>query len=44
MSDRLAIVPITLRDARTWVDRVHRHHRAPQGGLFAGDARMLHDR
>ena len=35
MSDRLAIVPITLRDARTWVDRVHRHHRAPQGGLFA---------
>jgi hypothetical protein len=26
---------VTLRAARIWVDRVHRHHRAPQGGLFA---------
>ena len=32
---RLEIVPITLTDARVWVDRVHRHHRAPQGGLVA---------
>ena len=32
---QLAIVPITLTDARTWMDRVHRHYRAPQGGKFA---------
>lgn len=32
---RLAAVPMTLREARAYVDRVHRHHRAPQGGLFA---------
>lgn len=31
----MTIVPLTLRDARSYVDRVHRHHRAPQGGLFA---------
>ena len=31
----LIIVPVTLKAARMWVDRVHRHHRAPQGGLFA---------
>ena len=29
------IVPITLKEARVWVDRNHRHHRAPVGGLFA---------
>lgn len=29
------IVPVTLTDARRFVDRHHRHHRAPQGGLFA---------
>ena len=28
-------VPMTLREARAYIDRVHRHHRAPQGGLFA---------
>jgi hypothetical protein len=27
--------PITLREARAWVDEHHRHHRAPQGGIFA---------
>jgi len=27
--------PITLREARAFVDRHHRHHKAPQGGLFA---------
>ena len=27
--------PITLREARAFVSRVHRHHKAPQGGLFA---------
>ncbi len=32
---RPAITPTTLREARRFVDRVHRHHRAPQGGLFA---------
>lgn len=31
----LVIVPVTLREARAYVYRVHRHHRAPQGGLFA---------
>ena len=35
MSDHLAIVPVTVQDAREWVDRHHRHHRAPEGGLFA---------
>lgn len=34
MSD-LALVPCTLREARAFVDEHHRHHRAPQGGLFA---------
>ena len=32
---RLEAVPISLSDARIWVDRTHRHHRAPLGGLFA---------
>ena len=31
----LALVPMTLREARVYVEREHRHHRAPQGGLFA---------
>ncbi|MBA3875601.1 MAG: hypothetical protein C0498_01470 [Anaerolinea sp.] len=31
----LVLVPLTLREARAYVDRMHRHHRAPQGGLFA---------
>jgi hypothetical protein len=31
----LEIVPMTLRDARKWVDMVHRHHPPPAGGLFA---------
>lgn len=28
-------MPITISDAKVWIDRVHRHHRAPLGGLFA---------
>jgi hypothetical protein len=32
---RLSITPITLREARSWVDRYHRHHGAPRGGIFA---------
>lgn len=32
---RAVLVPLTLKEARAYVDRVHRHHRAPQGGLFA---------
>ena len=32
---KLAIVPITLSDAMVFVTRYHRHHPAPQGGLFA---------
>lgn len=31
----LCLIPMTLREARAYVDRNHRHHRAPQGGLFA---------
>lgn len=31
----LELQPITLREARRFVDLHHRHHRAPQGGLFA---------
>lgn len=29
------LVPMTLGEARAFVDAHHRHHRAPQGGLFA---------
>ena len=29
------IIPMTLKEARRFVDRHHRHHRAPVGGLFA---------
>lgn len=32
---RLALQPITLHEARAFVNSHHRHHRAPQGGLFA---------
>jgi hypothetical protein len=32
---RLAVVPCTLREAQSFVTQHHRHHRAPQGGLFA---------
>ena len=31
----LELTPLTLKEARRFVDRHHRHHRAPQGGLFA---------
>jgi hypothetical protein len=31
----LSLVPVTLREARAFVDEHHRHHPAPQGGLFA---------
>lgn len=29
------LCPITLKEARRFVDLHHRHHKAPQGGLFA---------
>jgi hypothetical protein len=32
---RLTLVPISVRDARAFIERVHRHHRAPQGAKFA---------
>ena len=32
---RLVVVPCTLRGARAFVEQHHRHHRPPQGGLFA---------
>lgn len=31
----LQIVPCTVRDACSFVAQVHRHHRAPNGGLWA---------
>jgi hypothetical protein len=31
----LFLCPVTLREARAFVNRYHRHHKAPQGGLFA---------
>lgn len=31
----LELSPCTLREARAFVAQWHRHHRAPQGGLFA---------
>ena len=31
----LTVVPITLREARAYVGRHHRHHKPPTGGLFA---------
>lgn len=31
----LEVVPMTLREARQYVTENHRHHKAPQGGLFA---------
>jgi hypothetical protein len=35
MPTSLAIVPMTIREAQAFVDRVHRHHRAPRGARFA---------
>lgn len=31
----LLLAPITLREARAFVARLHRHHAPPQGGIFA---------
>lgn len=31
----LVAIPMTLREARAFVAQHHRHHRPPQGGLFA---------
>lgn len=41
----LELTPITLREARAFVTQIHRHHRAPQGGIFAvavGEGETLH--
>ena len=35
MQPRLTIVPCTIQDAKILVERWHRHHRPPTGGLFA---------
>ena len=32
---RLVVVPLTLREACAFVAQFHRHHKPPQGGLFA---------
>lgn len=31
----LQALPVTISEARTFVDNFHRHNKAPQGGLFA---------
>ena len=31
----LEVVPMTLTEAKAYITREHRHHKAPQGGLFA---------
>ncbi len=31
----MTITPITLREARAFVEQHHRHHKKPQGGIFA---------
>lgn len=36
----LALVPMTLREARAFVAQHHRHHQPPQGGLFALGAEL----
>ena len=36
----LTLMPLTLREARAFVDQRHRHHAAPVGGLFAVGAAM----
>lgn len=35
MSEPLTLHPLTLKEARRFVAKHHRHHKAPQGGLFA---------
>lgn len=35
MSANLILQPITVKDASRFVDLLHRHHKAPRGGLFA---------
>jgi len=32
---KLELVPVTLRAATSFVEQHHRHHKPPQGGLFA---------
>lgn len=39
----LALVPITLREARAFVAAHHRSHHPPQGGLFAIGAKLVED-
>ena len=39
----LILCPVTLREARAFVSAYHRHHRAPQGGLFAIGAGRVGD-
>jgi hypothetical protein len=35
MTDRLTIVPISIREASRFVDEHHRHHKPPRGAIFA---------
>ena len=34
-TEKLGIVPVTLKEAKVRINRIHRRHRAPQGGFFA---------
>lgn len=31
----ISLQPLTLKEARVFINAYHRHHKAPQGGLFA---------
>lgn len=31
----LTLTPVTIREAQAYCDRVHRHHKAPRGAVFA---------
>lgn len=37
---KLEVCPLTLREARAYVGAIHRHHKPPQGGLFAVGAML----
>lgn len=43
VAERLRVVPCTLREACAFVAIHHRHHRPPQGGLFAVAAAPIID-
>lgn len=40
---KLSLVPMTIGEAKAFIDTHHRHHRAPQGGLFAVGAGIIRE-